>query len=103
MRQIKWIIAWSGVALWSLFAWGSYAFVDAFTNWASGSADQFSTNPETVEWISSLLISLRHLGLSAVIVVWALVALVILAVPFFWGRLTKRPSSYQKPPFAKIT
>lgn len=90
MRRLLWILAWIGVAVWSLFAWGAYGLFDLFGNVAVRNADVVTNHPETVEWLSCALSVLRSLGLAAIIVVWAAISLMILAVPailgFFFGR-----------------
>jgi hypothetical protein len=95
MRRLLWIIAWFAVAIWSLFAWGAYGLLDFFGGVAARNADIFTVHPETVEWLSWALMTLRGLGLGAVVVVWALVSLLILAVPavlsLFLGGARREP------------
>jgi hypothetical protein len=90
MRRLLWILAWIGVALWSLFAWGAYGLFDLFGDIAVRNADAVTNHPETVEWLSWALSVLRSLGLAAIVAVWAAISLMILAVPailgFFLGR-----------------
>jgi hypothetical protein len=90
MRRLLWILAWIGVALWSLFAWGAYGLFDLFGDVAVRNADAVTNHPETVEWLSWALSVLRSLGLAAIVAVWAAISLMILAVPailgFFLGR-----------------
>ena len=90
MRRLLWILAWVAVAVWSLFAWGAYGLFDLFGDVAVRNADAVTNHPETVEWLSWALSVLRSLGLAAIIVVWAAISLLILAVPtiigFFLGR-----------------
>jgi hypothetical protein len=85
MRRLLWIVAWIAVAFWSLFAWGTYGLLDFFGGVAARNADIVTGHPETVEWLSWALMTLRGLGLGAVVVVWALVSLLILAVPAVLG------------------
>jgi hypothetical protein len=85
MRRLLWIVAWVAVAIWSLFAWGAYGLLDFFGGIAARNADMVTGHPETVEWLSWALMALRGLGLGAVVVVWALVSLLILAVPAVLG------------------
>jgi hypothetical protein len=81
MRRLLWVLAWIGVAVWSLFAWGAYGLLDLFGGVASRNADIVTSHPETVEWLSWMLAALRNLGLAAIVLVWGVVSLLILAVP----------------------
>src|SRR3712207_4878458 len=85
MRRLLWILAWIAVAVWSLFAWGAYGLLDFFGGIAARNADMVTGHPETVEWLSWALTALRGLGLGAIVVVWGLVSLLILAVPALLG------------------
>lgn len=97
MKRLLWILAWMAVAIWSLFAWGAYGLLDFFGGVAARNADFVTAHPETVEWLSWALNTLRSLGLGAIVVVWGLVSLLILAVPavlglFLGGPRRDRPS-----------
>jgi hypothetical protein len=81
MKRLLWILAWTAVAIWSLFAWGAYGLLDFFGGVAARNADIVTGHPETVEWLSWALMTLRSLGLGAIAIVWGLVSLLILAVP----------------------
>ena len=81
MRRLLWVLAWTAVAVWSLFAWGAYGLLDFFGGVAARNADIVTGHAETVEWLSWGLTALRGLGLGAIVVVWGLVSLLILAVP----------------------
>ncbi|HZH53430.1 MAG TPA: hypothetical protein VEZ16_16310 [Microvirga sp.] len=85
MRRLLWALAWICVALWSLFAWGAYGLFDLFGGVAIRNADIVTGHPETVEWLSWALGVLRGLGLAAIVVVWAVISLLILAVPAILG------------------
>ncbi|MBF9197202.1 hypothetical protein [Microvirga terrestris] len=85
MKRLLWVLAWIAVAFWSLFAWGAYGLLDFFGGVAARNADIVTGHPETVEWLSWALMTLRSLGMGAVVVVWALVSLLILAVPAVLG------------------
>lgn len=85
MRRLLWVLAWIGVALWSLFAWGAYGLLDFFGNVAVRNADIVSDHPETVEFLSWAFATLQGLGLAAVVVVWGVVSLLILAIPAVVG------------------
>ena len=96
MKRLLWVFAWIAVAFWSLFAWGAYGLLDFFGGVAARNADMVTGHPETVEWLSWGLMTLRGLGLGAVVVVWALVSLLILAVPavlsLFFGSVRREQS-----------
>jgi hypothetical protein len=96
MRRLLWILAWIGVALWSLFAWGAYGLLDIFGDFAVRNADIVSEHPETVEWLSWGLAVLRSLGLGAVVFVWAAVSLLILAVPAVLGLILPRAQPVER-------
>ena len=81
MKRLLWAFAWIAVALWSLFAWGAYGLLDFFGGVAARNADIVTGHPESVEWLSWALMTLRGLGLGAIVFVWGLVSLLILAVP----------------------
>jgi len=92
MKRLLWFLAWTAVAVWSLFAWGAYGLLDFFGGVAARNADIVTGHPETVEWLSWALMTLRSLGLGAIVVVWGLVSLVILAVPAVLGLLLGGPA-----------
>lgn len=90
MRRVVWVLAWIGVAIWSLFAWGAYGLLGFFGDIAVRNADIVTRHPETVEWLSWALATLRGLGLAAVIIVWGLVSLLILGVAAILGYVLGR-------------
>jgi hypothetical protein len=85
MKRLLWGLAWIAVVVWSLFAWGAYGLLDFFGGMAARNADIVTGHPETVEWLSWALTALRGLGLGAIVIVWGLVSLLILAVPAVLG------------------
>jgi len=97
MRRALWVLAWIGVAVWSLFAWGAYGLFDFFGGLAVRNADAVTSHPETVEWLSWAFAMLKGLGLSAIVFVWGLVSLLILAVPAVFGLFLGRPERYGQP------
>ena len=103
MRRLLWILAWIGVALWSLFAWGAYGLLDIFGDLAVRNADIVSEHPETVEWFSWGLATLRNLGLGAIVFVWAAVSLLILAVPAVIGLILPRARPVERYPYPQGT
>ncbi|HEV2559980.1 MAG TPA: hypothetical protein VGU45_15275 [Microvirga sp.] len=87
MRRLVWVLGWLAVAVWSLVAWGSYGLLNVFGDVAARNADLVTGNPEGVELISWALGALQGLGLTAIVVVWALVSLVILAATAVLARV----------------
>ena len=85
MKRLLWVLAWIAVAFWSLFAWGAYGLLDFFGGVAARNADIVTGHPESVEWLSWALMTLRGLGLGAIVFVWGLVSLLFLAVPAVLG------------------
>jgi hypothetical protein len=99
MRRLLWVLAWIGVALWSLFAWGAHGLLEVFGDLAIRNADIVSGHPETVEWFSWGLTMLRSLGLGAIVFVWAAVSLLILAVPAVIGLILPRAHPSARNPY----
>lgn len=79
MRLAIWIFATVAVALWSLVAWAGHALLDWTSDWASANADQVSSAPEVVEWLSWGLRSLGNASEIVVLIVWAFGSILILA------------------------
>ncbi|QFU17320.1 hypothetical protein [Microvirga thermotolerans] len=113
MRRLVWLAAAFMVGLWSLVAWGVYGLVDFLGSTMARNADVVTAHPGAVEWLSWILGAVRNLGLAAVVFVWGLVALLILAVPaavsFVTGRAV-RPAGptgwndgYPRPGYRDVT
>lgn len=92
MSRLIWFFGWVGVAVWSLVCLVAYLFVDLVGTLVARNADLYSNNPETVEWLWRLLDGLRSASTGAVLVIWAIVSLLILAVPWIFSRLIAGPS-----------
>jgi hypothetical protein len=97
MRRLLWVLAWISVAIWSLFAWGAYGLFDLFGGVAVRNADMVTNHPESVEWLAWALAVIRSLGLTAIVVVWAAISLMILAVPAVLGLFLGRPEPDRSP------
>jgi hypothetical protein len=97
MRRLLWALAWTGVAFWSLFAFAAYGLVDLFGGLAARNADMVSGHPETVEWVFWFFSSLRSLGTTLILLVWGLVSLCILAVPWMLDRVAARAPTPARP------
>ncbi len=87
MSRLLWVAGWVGVAVWSLLAFAAYGLVDVVGQAAMRNADIFSADPETVEWIFGTFSWARGLSVSIILVVWGVVSLAILAVPWLFDRL----------------
>ena len=100
MTRLLWFFAWVAVAIWSLVAWSAYGLVDLFGGLAQRNADVVTGHPESVEWLAWTLGWLQSLGQTAIMAVWLMVSLAILAVPFILSRLAGRvhPASYGRAP-----
>lgn len=97
MSRLLWGVAWIGVALWSLFAFSAYGLLDLFGGLIARNADAFAGDPATVEWLFWILNGLKNLGLTAILVVWGLVSLCFLSVPWFFDRVAG-PAVPPQPP-----
>ncbi len=90
MKRLLWAAGWVGVFFWSLFALAAYGLVDLIGGTFMRNADAFSADPGTVEWLFNLFGWIRGFSTSAILVIWGLVSLAILAVPWLFDRLTVR-------------
>lgn len=95
MSRLLWVGGWITVGLWSLFAFAAYGVLDLAAGTAMRNADWFSTDPDTVEWLFRVFGWVRGASSSAILVVWGLVSLAILSVPWLFDRLVGRA---QRPP-----
>jgi hypothetical protein len=94
MRLLIWSIATVAVALWSLVAWAGHGLLDWSSDWAAANADQVSSVPEIVEWLSWALRSIGNASEIIVVIVWALGSILIIGLAgianrFLAGRKTK--------------
>ena len=92
MTRLLWAAGWVGVFFWSVFALATYGFVDLLGGVFMRNADMFSTDPGTVEWLFGLFGWVRSFSTGAILVIWGLVSLAILAVPWLVGRLAAAPA-----------
>lgn len=90
MSRLLWLFAWIGVGVWSLVAFLAYGVLDLVGSAAMRNADIFSSDPETVEWIFRAFSWLHGLSTSIALVVWGVVSLAILAVPWLLDRMVGR-------------
>ena len=87
MRRLVWLFGWTGVAVWSLVCLAVYGVLKLVGGLLMSNADAFAADPEIVEWIWRVLSVLYSLSSGAVLVGWAVVSLLILAVPWFFDRV----------------
>jgi hypothetical protein len=87
MSRLLWLGAWIAIVVWSLIAAATYGIVDLLGSTAMRNADAFSTDANTVEWIFNLFSWARGLSVSVILVVWGVVSLAILSVPWLFDRL----------------
>jgi hypothetical protein len=80
MKFLIWFVTLAAVAVWSLLAWGAHALVGVAGNVASSNSDAFPLPPETIEWISWLSVAAANTGEWLIVVVWALVTGLLLAL-----------------------
>ena len=105
MSRVLWVFGWIGVAIWSLLCAATYGLFDLVGRLVMRNADAFSADPSTVEGIWRVLNVLHSLSTGAVLVAWAVVSLLILAVPWaidrmigpVAGRPTARPGRVPQP------
>jgi|SRR3954463_12586060 hypothetical protein len=80
-----------------LFAFNAYGLFDLFGGFITRNADALVGDPETVEWLFWFFNGLKNLGLTAILIVWGLVSLCVLAVPWFFDRVVGPATPLQPP------
>ena len=93
MSRIVWTFGWVGVLVWSLLCAAAYGLLDVIGRLSMRNADAFSADPDTVEGLWHVFSVLHSLSTGAVLVAWALVSLLILAVPWAVDRMIGPPAS----------
>jgi hypothetical protein len=93
MTRVLWVFAWIAVAIWSLVAFSAYGLLDLFGGLLARNADSLASDPCTVEWLFWVTNGLKKLGLAAILLVWGLVSLAMLAVPWTLSRLARRAAA----------
>lgn len=91
MRRLVWGFGWAGVVVWSLVCALAYGLFDLVGRVSMRNADMFSSDPGTVEGIWRTFSFLHGLSTGAITVGWAVVSLLILAVPWFFDRMLSSP------------
>lgn len=97
MKSAVWVIAWLCVGLWSAVAALGYWLLNALTGFAANNADMVSGNAETVELVNWAALLFRDFGEIAVLVVWVVISLLILAIAWLITRLTGGTPQAQPP------
>lgn len=93
MRTLMWTVAWIGVAIWSMIAWFGHAMIGVLGAVFGGGGVTTDFGPIGGTGLQNLVDGMADLGQGAVLVVWAIVSLMILAVPAVLGRLFGRRRS----------
>jgi hypothetical protein len=93
MTRVLWVFAWIAVAIWSVVAFSAYGLLDLFGGLLARNADTLASEPGTVEWLFWITNGLKNVGLTAILLVWGLVSLAILAVPWTLSRLAGRATA----------
>ena len=94
MKLAIWLVAIAGIVVWSFVAWAGHMSLNWSSNWAAANADQVSSVPEIVEWLSWALRSIGNASEIIVVIVWALGSILIIGLAgianrFLAGRKTK--------------
>ncbi|MDB5557770.1 MAG: hypothetical protein JWQ36_704 [Enterovirga sp.] len=92
MRRLLWAAGWVGVFFWSLLAFATYGLIDVIAGAFMRNADVFSADPGTVEFLFNAFGWIRGFSSSAILVVWGVVSLAILSVPWLFDRLASQPA-----------
>ena len=78
------------VVLWTLFSLGAYALVALFGDLVIASSGAVVAEPDVNAWLTWTFAFVRDFGLVILIVLWAVVSAVILAVTVVVARLAGR-------------
>lgn len=79
VKRLVWVGACLAIAMWSLLSWGSYWLMTAGAEWLTAMGGWLALPPQ---WLQALEVSLRFVeqfGVVLLWVLWAVVALVIVA------------------------
>lgn len=90
MKTLIWTATAILLGLWSLVAWITHGLVSVAGNLVATNADIIPADPLLVEWASWLAAAGTGVGEWLVIIIWALVSAVLLAVGFVATRLVPR-------------
>jgi hypothetical protein len=92
LRKIIWVIAWICVGLWTATAAVGYWIIGTVTGFAANNADKVGGSAETVEFVNWLALLLQNVGEIAAIILWAVIALAILAIAWVITKVASRSS-----------
>jgi hypothetical protein len=107
LKPVSWIVAITGLAVWTLVAWIAYALVDPVLGWVAGSAGvlvdggkDLATAAGAGKDVGAVIDNLNASGLlgqaialfrvvikPTIVVLWAIGVLVVLAAPVFLPRI----------------
>lgn len=90
MRFLLWIAAAAALALWSLLAWVGHALVPAAAGLIGAVPAWLGLDPAAAAPLAGVLDALVPVVEAALLLVWGLGALIILAAPVVVGRLARR-------------
>lgn len=90
MKTLIWTVTAGILGLWSLLAWIIHGLVGIAGHLVSANADIIPADPLLVEWASWLASAGTGVGEWLVLIVWALVSAVLLAMGFVATRLMPR-------------
>jgi hypothetical protein len=80
MKLAIWLVAIAGIVVWSFVAWAGHGILNWSSNWAAANADQVSSVPEIVEWLSWALRGIGNASEIIIVIVWALGSILIIGL-----------------------
>lgn len=90
MKTLIWIVTAGILGLWSLLAWIVHGLVGVAGHLIASNADVIPADPLLVEWASWIASAGTGVGEWLVVIVWALVSAVLLALGFVGTKLMPR-------------
>lgn len=79
VKRLVWVGAFLAIAMWSLLSLGSYWLVTAGADLLTGAGAMLALPPEWLQWVEWSLRLVEQFGVVLLWVLWAIVALVIVA------------------------
>jgi hypothetical protein len=90
MKTLIWIVTAGVIGLWSLMAWIVHGLVGVAGHLVASNADVIPADPLLIEWASWLASAGTGVGEWLVLILWAVVSAVLLAMGFVATRLIPR-------------
>ena len=90
MKTLTWIVTAGVIGLWSLMAWIIHGLVGVAGHLVASNADVIPADPLLIEWASWLASAGTGVGEWLVLILWAVVSAVLLAMGFVATRLIPR-------------